>query len=171
MSAPSSLNAASESRDPPTIGPGSAVPSDDPNDLILSLSPPRFIRWTRWVFAIAGAILVTLLASASANSELLTRHYTTILIATGVIVIGLAGMVVYQVAVLLRARRRNVFGAKITTRMMMFFAVVAVLPGAVVYSVSVAFLSSSIESFFDTRIEKALDAGLQLGRTALATPL
>ncbi len=171
MSAPSSLNTASESRDPPTIGPGSAAPSDDPNDLILSLSPPRFIRWTRWVFAIAGAILVTLLASASANSELLTRHYTTILIATGVIVIGLAGMVVYQVAVLLRARRRNVFGAKITTRMMMFFAVVAVLPGAVVYSVSVAFLSSSIESFFDTRIEKALDAGLQLGRTALATPL
>ncbi|MGL4232224.1 MAG: HAMP domain-containing protein, partial [Casimicrobium sp.] len=38
-------------------------------------------------------------------------------------------------------------------------------------AVSVAFLSSSIESFFDTRIEKALDAGLQLGRTALSQPL
>jgi nitrogen fixation/metabolism regulation signal transduction histidine kinase len=41
----------------------------------------------------------------------------------------------------------------------------------VVYAVSVAFLSSSIESFFDTRIEKALDAGLQLGKTALSQPL
>ncbi len=141
------------------------------DDASLSLSPPPWIRWTRWVLAIAGAVLITLLATASANSELLTRYYTSLLIANGVIVIGLAAMVIYQIAVLLRARRRNVFGAKITTRMMMFFAVVAVLPGAVVYAVSVAFLSSSIESFFDTRIEKALDAGLQLGRTALSQPL
>ncbi len=141
------------------------------DDVGLALSPPRWIRITRWVLAIAGAVLITLLATASANSELLTRYYTSLLIANGVIVLGLAGMVIYQISVLLRARRRNVFGAKITTRMMMFFAVVAVLPGAVVYAVSVAFLSSSIESFFDTRIEKALDAGLQLGRTALAQPL
>jgi nitrogen fixation/metabolism regulation signal transduction histidine kinase len=141
------------------------------NDSSLSLSPPRWIRATRWVLAIAGAVLITLLTTASANSELLTRYYTALLIANAVIVIGLAGMVVYQISVLLRARRANVFGAKLTTRMMMFFAVVAVLPGAVVYAVSVAFLSSSIESFFDTRIEKALDAGLQLGRTALSQPL
>jgi nitrogen fixation/metabolism regulation signal transduction histidine kinase len=140
-------------------------------DVSLSLSPPTWIRWTRWVLAIAGAVLITLLATASANSELLTRYYTTLLVANGVIVIGLAIMVIYQIGVLLRARRKNVFGAKITTRMMMFFAVVAVLPGAVVYAVSVAFMATSIESFFDTRIEKALDAGLQLGRTALAQPL
>ncbi|MGL5002479.1 MAG: PAS domain-containing sensor histidine kinase, partial [Casimicrobium sp.] len=141
------------------------------SDPTLTLSPPRWIRFARWVLAIAGAVLITLLATASANSELLPRYYTSLLIANGVIVIGLAAMVIYQVSVLLRARRRNVFGAKLTTRMMMFFAVVAVLPGAVVYAVSVAFLSSSIESFFDTRIEKALDAGLQLGRTALSQPL
>jgi nitrogen fixation/metabolism regulation signal transduction histidine kinase len=54
---------------------------------------------------------------------------------------------------------------------MMFFAVTAVLPGALVYSLSVQFLSSSIESFFDTRIDKALDTGLQLGRSALTQPL
>lgn len=140
-------------------------------DAGLSLSPPRWTRIARWCLAIAGAILITLLATASVNSELLTRYYTALLIANGVIVLGLAAMVIYQVAVLLRARRNNVFGAKLTTRMMMFFAVVAVLPGAVVYGVSVAFLSSSIESFFDTRVEKALDAGLQLGRTALSQPL
>jgi nitrogen fixation/metabolism regulation signal transduction histidine kinase len=140
-------------------------------DVGLSVSPPRWIRIARWFLAIAGAVLITLLATASVNSELLTRYYTALLVANGVIVIGLAVMVIYQVAVLLRARRNNVFGAKLTTRMMMFFAVVAVLPGAVVYAVSVAFLSSSIESFFDTRVEKALDAGLQLGRTALSQPL
>jgi nitrogen fixation/metabolism regulation signal transduction histidine kinase len=137
----------------------------------LSLSPPRWVRIARWVLAMAGAVLITVLATASANSELLTRYYTELLIINAVIVVGLAGFVVYQISLLLRARRAGVFGAKLTTRMMMFFAVVAVLPGAVVYAVSVQFLSSSIESFFDTRIEKALDAGLQLGRTALNQPL
>ena len=51
------------------------------------------------------------------------------------------------------------------------FAVVAVLPGALVYGISVQFLASSIESYFDTRIDKALETGLQLGRTALNQPL
>ena len=78
---------------------------------------------------------------------------------------------IYQVVLLLRARRDAVFGAKLTTRMMMFFAVVAVLPGALVYGISVQFLASSIESYFDTRIDKALETGLQLGRTALSQPL
>jgi nitrogen fixation/metabolism regulation signal transduction histidine kinase len=137
----------------------------------LSLSPPRWMRITRWVLSIAGAVLITVLATASANSELFTRYYTELLMANAVIVAGLAAFVAYQIGLLLRARKAGVFGAKLTTRMMMFFAVVAVLPGAVVYAVSVQFMSSSIESFFDTRIEKALDAGLQLGRTALDQPL
>jgi nitrogen fixation/metabolism regulation signal transduction histidine kinase len=139
--------------------------------LDLRLSPPRWMRIARWVLAISGAILITVLATASANSELLTRYYTALLVANAVIVVGLAGFVVHQIVVLLRARKADVFGAKLTTRMMIFFAVVAVLPGVVVYAVSVRFLSSSIESFFDTRIEKALDAGLQLGRAALNQPL
>ena len=147
------------------------VAESDEIPLDLRLSPPRWMRIARWILAIAGAILITVLATASANSELLTRYYTALLVANTVIVIGLAGFVVHQIVVLLRARKADVFGAKLTTRMMMFFAVVAVLPGAVVYAVSVQFLSSSIESFFDTRIEKALDSGLQLGRAALNQPL
>ncbi len=146
-------------------------PADDIAEAGLGLAPPRWVRIARWVLALAGAVLITVLATASANSELLTRYYTALLVINAVIVAGLAGFVVYQISLLLRARRAAVFGAKLTTRMMMFFAVVAVLPGVVVYAVSVQFMSSSIESFFDTRIEKALDAGLQLGKTALNQPL
>ena len=61
---------------------------------------------------------------------------------------GLAGLVIYQIVLLLKARRAAIFGAKLTTRMMMFFAVVAVLPGAFVYAISVQFLASSVESYF-----------------------
>ena len=50
---------------------------------------------------------------------------------------------------------------------MLLFCLVAVLPGALVYSVSVQFLNKSIESWFDVRVEKALEGGLSLGRTTL----
>ena len=137
----------------------------------MGLSPPRWMRVTWLILAIAGAVFITVLATASANSALFTRYYTEILVANALIVAGLAALVIYQIVLLLRARRAHVFGAKLTTRMMMFFAVVAVLPGALVYGISVQFLASSIESYFDTRIDKALETGLQLGRTALNQPL
>jgi len=47
------------------------------------------------------------------------------------------------------------------------FGVIAVLPGALVYGVSVQFVTRSIESWFDVRVEKALESGLHLGRSAL----
>jgi nitrogen fixation/metabolism regulation signal transduction histidine kinase len=47
------------------------------------------------------------------------------------------------------------------------FGAVAVLPGALVYGVSVQFVTRSIESWFDVRVEKALESGLNLGRSAL----
>jgi len=143
----------------------------DPGRSVMALSPPRWMRLAWLCLGIAGAVLITVLATASGNSALFTRYYTALLVANALIVAGLAALVIYQVMALLRARRDAVFGAKLTTRMMMFFAVVAVLPGALVYSISVQFLASSIESYFDTRIDKALETGLQLGRTALSQPL
>jgi len=136
-----------------------------------SLAAPRWMRAAWLVLAIAGAVFITVLATASANSALFTRYYTELIVANALIVAGLAALVIYQIVLLLRARRAAVFGAKLTTRMMMFFAVVAVLPGVLVYAISVQFLASSVESYFDTRIDKALDTGLQLGRTALNQPL
>jgi nitrogen fixation/metabolism regulation signal transduction histidine kinase len=123
------------------------------------------------LFAVAGGVFITVLARASANSALLARYYTALIVASVLIVLCLAALVLYQLVLLLRARRAQVFGSALTTRMMGFFAVVAVLPGVVVYAISVQFLATSIESYFDTRIERALDAGLELGRTALKEPL
>jgi nitrogen fixation/metabolism regulation signal transduction histidine kinase len=40
----------------------------------------------------------------------------------------------------------------------------AVLPGALIYGVSVQFVSQSIESWFEVRLDSALESGLNLGR-------
>jgi hypothetical protein len=57
----------------------------------------------------------------------------------------------------------QVFGARLKLRLMLMFGVIAVLPGALVYGVSVQFVTRSIESWFDVRVEKALESGLHLG--------
>ena len=50
---------------------------------------------------------------------------------------------------------------------MAMFGLMAVLPGVLVYAVSVQFVTKSIETWFDVRVEKALESGLNLGRSAL----
>jgi nitrogen fixation/metabolism regulation signal transduction histidine kinase len=44
-----------------------------------------------------------------------------------------------------------------------------VLPGALVYGVSMQFAVKSIDSWFDVRVDAALEGGLNLGRSVLET--
>jgi nitrogen fixation/metabolism regulation signal transduction histidine kinase len=67
--------------------------------------------------------------------------------------------------------REGIFGAKLALRLVVFFTLIAVLPGVLVYVVSVGFLGKSIESWFDVRVEKALEGGLNLGRSGLDNSL
>jgi nitrogen fixation/metabolism regulation signal transduction histidine kinase len=63
--------------------------------------------------------------------------------------------------------KRGVFGSRLAARLVLLFALVAVLPGALVYAVSVQFIGRSIESWFDVRVDRALEGGLNVGRAAL----
>ncbi|HEY5307498.1 MAG TPA: HAMP domain-containing protein, partial [Casimicrobiaceae bacterium] len=55
----------------------------------------------------------------------------------------------------------------LAVRLVLLFALVAVVPGALLYGVSIQFLGKSIESWFDVRVDRALEGGLNLGRSAL----
>ena len=79
----------------------------------------------------------------------------------------LTALVVYQLLTLRRKLKSGVFGAKLTLRLVLLFALMAVLPGALIYGVSVQFLARSIESWFEVRVDKALEGGINLGRGAL----
>lgn len=114
-----------------------------------------------------GAVLLFLLSTASANTALFARNYPLLLALNGVIALCLLGLVVYQLSVLRKKLAARVFGSKLTLRLVLFFSLMAVLPGALVYGVSVQFLAKSIESWFDVRVDKALEGGLSLGRTTL----
>ena len=129
--------------------------------------PSRAIRWLLLVIACLGAISLFLLATAAANTSLFAQRYDMLLLLNTALVILLMALVGYQLLRLRRNLRRGVFGSRLALRLVLLFALVAVLPGALVYAVSVQFLGRSIESWFDVRVDRALEGGLNLGRNAL----
>jgi hypothetical protein len=72
---------------------------------------------------------------------------------------------------LVKDLRRDAFGARLTARFALAFALIGVFPGALIYTVSIQFMTRSIESWFNVRVDTALDAGLTLGRTAIDAQL
>ena len=131
------------------------------------LFPSRAVRWLLLIFACLAAISLFLLATASANTSLFARRYDLLLLLNTALVALLMALVGYQLLRLRRSLRRGVFGSRLALRLVLLFALVAVLPGALVYAVSVQFLGKSIESWFDVRVDRALEGGLNLGRNAL----
>ena len=55
--------------------------------------------------------------------------------------------------------RQGKFGSRLLIKLAAIFALVGVVPGVLVYVVSYQFVSRSIESWFDVKVEGALDAG------------
>jgi nitrogen fixation/metabolism regulation signal transduction histidine kinase len=131
-------------------------------------------RSLRYGFLIAlalGGVLLYLLAAASGNTAAFERNYPLLLAINGAVALALAVLVVLLVARLVRRLRQRRFGARLMARFAVAFALVGVLPGLLIYVVSVEFLSRSIESWFDVRVDRALESGLTLGRAALEAQL
>ncbi|TFY97546.1 HAMP domain-containing protein [Ramlibacter rhizophilus] len=114
-----------------------------------------------------GIVLLFLLAQATNNRELYERNYGRLFI-LNVVVAGLLLLVIAWMGLRLFSRlKRGKFGSRLLIRLAAIFALVGFLPGLLIYVVSYQFVSRSIESWFDVKVEGALDAGLSLGRSTL----
>ncbi len=132
------------------------------------------IKATRWAWivslvAVTGAVLVlAFLLSFATNSPALYERYYLWLFWLNVTVAGLLALVIVIASARLFVRlRRRKFGSRLLLKLAAIFATAGVIPGVLIYTVSVQFVSRSIESWFDVRVEGALDAGLNLGRATL----
>ena len=123
------------------------------------------------VAALLGLALHIVLTSLAANTALFTRYYPLLVLLNAVLALALVGLVIRQVRRLWREHRAGVFGSKLKLRLVLMLAGMAVVPGTLLYAVSVQFVTRSIETWFDVKVEKALEAGLALGRSALDTLL
>lgn len=95
-----------------------------------------------------------------------------VLLGVGVaLIVVLMILVGAQLLVTVRRYRAGVFGSKLTVRLILVFVLVSLVPGVVMYGISVQFLAGSIESWFDIRVDSALEGGLNLGRANLENGL
>ncbi|MBS4037497.1 MAG: PAS domain-containing sensor histidine kinase, partial [Hydrogenophaga sp.] len=139
-------------------------------------NPRRQAVAARWAVGAAlvfmtgvGMVLLFLLTLATRNRALYEQNFTW-LVAVNVAVAGFLLLVIGWLAVRLFLRlKRGKFGSRLLIKLAGIIGLVGVLPGLLIYTVSYQFVSRSIESWFDVRVESALNAGLNLGRTTLDT--
>jgi nitrogen fixation/metabolism regulation signal transduction histidine kinase len=133
----------------------------------------RLVRRAVAVGALAmvviGLVLLYMLMQATNNRDLYERNYALLFyinVAVASLLLAAIVWVAYRLLVRLRQRR---FGSRLLVKLAAIFALVGMGPGLLIYVVSYQFVSRSIETWFDVKVEGALDAGLSLGRVTLDT--
>ena len=133
----------------------------------------RSDQWAWTIAAVAatgaGLVLAFVLSFTQIDSDAYERHFVW-LFWVNVAVAGLLVAVLVAVAARLTVRvRRGKFGSRLLVKLAGILALVGLLPGLVIYTVSYQFVSRSIEAWFDVKVAGALDAGLALGKGTLDT--
>ncbi len=112
-------------------------------------------------------VLLVLLAIASSNTEFFDNYFIWLYAANVVIGICLTLVILVLATVIAVRWYRGHFGTRLIAKLAMIFALVGIVPGLILYGVSLQFVSRSIETWFDVKVEAALNSGLELGRVTL----
>jgi len=135
--------------------------------------PKGASRWLLLVGALSSVLiglgLLVLMTQATDQSENFNQNYEWLVITNAVVAGGLLITIVWGAVRLWLRLRQGQFGARLLVKLAGIFALVGVVPGLLIYVVSYQFVSRSIESWFDVKVEAALVAGLNLGRATLDT--
>lgn len=117
-----------------------------------------------FIFMLAALLLMS---RALQNSALFDRYYAGLLLFNAAGLVSLLILIGLNIKRLIRQFRARVAGSRMTLRMLLLFSVLAVTPVLIVYYFSLDFLHRGIDSWFDLRVEEALDDSLELSRLAL----
>ncbi|WP_062306892.1 ATP-binding protein [Polynucleobacter sinensis] len=130
--------------------------------------------WKRRALPIAMGVigtfalcLLVLLSIASSNTEFFDKYFIWLYAANVVIGVCLILVILVLVSVIAIRWHKGRFGTRLIAKLAMIFALVGVVPGLILYGVSLQFVSRSIETWFDVKVESALNSGLELGRVTL----
>lgn len=126
-----------------------------------------------WGLLGMGLLFVLLLASlavmgdAAQNSARFEQVFLGLLIFHALVLLVLGTLIIHQFVRLIVQFRGGVPGSRLTLHLVMGFMLVAVLPVSVVYYFSFKFLNEGVDSWFDVRVDGALEDALELSRSSL----
>ena len=121
------------------------------------------------VALLAASLLgsLVLIGAALQNSERFGALFSVLLLTNGLGLIGFVILLVSNVRQLVGQLRSRQAGARLTLRMVLMFVALSVTPLLVLYGFSLDFLKRGVDSWFDARIDNALQDALELSRSAL----
>ncbi|MDE2369633.1 MAG: HAMP domain-containing protein [Burkholderiales bacterium] len=130
-------------------------------------------RWGWIVASLAGTgaalVLAFVVSFATQGGGFYERHFFWLFWVNAAVAVLLAMVIAFVALRLVKRSRRGKFGSKLLIKLAGIFALVGLLPGLVIYTVSYQFVSRSISAWFDVTVAGALDAGLALGKGTLDT--
>lgn len=121
---------------------------------------------------IIGLILILFISlysisDATSDSAFFEQYYDLLVFFNVLALILLLGLIVYNLYKLVVQYRLKQIGSQLTARMLVIFAILAIVPVTIVYYFSQTFIHRSIDSWFDVGIENALEDSLALSKSAL----
>ena len=133
----------------------------------------RTVRWALGMgvglMCAIGLVLLFLLTQATNNRALYERNFAWLLGVNVLVAVVLLAVLVWGALRLAMRLRRGRFGSRLLIKLAGIFGLVGVIPGLLIYVVYYQFVSRSIESWFDVKVEGALTAGVSLARVTLDT--
>ncbi len=132
------------------------------------------VRIKKIPFGFSGFLLLSvivlslqLLSSAIQDTSQLSDNYTLLLLGNGVGLVILLLLVSINIVSLVGRLRKREAGSRLTTRMVLLFIVLSLVPAGTVFYFSMTFLHQSIDSWFNVEIDGAMEDALELSQVSL----
>lgn len=119
------------------------------------------------ILSVLLAVALFLMTAATQNSALFGHLYSLLLVVSLAGIALLVLLIALNLYRLIAQYRKGRLGSRLTLRLLGMFVLLTVIPLSVLYVFSIQMLNKGIDSWFDVKVEEALDDALLLGRTAL----
>ncbi len=128
----------------------------------------RYGRGVWPMLALFLLLLVSLsfMSDATHNSEQFGRLYSLLLLTNALGLVVLTVMIGANLYWLLVQYRKRAAGSRLTSRLVLMFVVLSVLPVSIVYYFSLQFLQRGIDTWFNVQVELSLEDAMDLSRSA-----
>lgn len=108
-----------------------------------------------------------LMSGATHNSAQFNQQFSLLLVINVLATILLVGLIIKNLAELISQYKKRQTGSRLTSKLVIMFIVLSVTPVSIVYYFSLDFLQRGIDSWFDVRVEDALNDSLELSKASL----
>ena len=124
----------------------------------------------RWLLIVLFAALVAailLMADATQSVSYFGRLHNWLLPINTLLLVIFVALIIRNISSLLTRLRNRDPGSKLTLRLVLLFVLTASMPVFIVYTFSIWLLERGVDSWFDVKVESALQDAVDLSRSSL----